>query len=319
MIWPRFVIAALLLALPIWAGAASRSLWLAPVLIGVFTIAYIDGKHRIWREQFAASGAGEKLKTIAGAILTQTILVAILYLLAVGASYLLGQTGPRAPFGRLDAALSAGGLAAALLGGALVRKLEGGRDPMDRALESLQSTIDEWDQDDVDDDYDREFDEVDLTDEIERIEALEEEADILASRETVTEPEINALANRFVAADIDRRAASLLRLAASDGAETGEAYRRRVGLRGLLFLARENAAGLAPILAEIQQAVLGALAPGGSAELKLDALTLAETLGLGGDTLLAALQALQSIPGETGHERLLKDRAARMHERISAP
>ena len=151
MIWPRILIGAALVVLALWAGAASRSLWSLPVLIGVFTLAYMDGKNRIWRKAFQEGDRLYKAKALAGALIAETALVCLLFFAAAGVAAAFGALDPRLPFDRLDAGLAAAALAMALLGGALIRAIEGDRDPMTVALEQLSDTLEELDDLDEDD------------------------------------------------------------------------------------------------------------------------------------------------------------------------
>lgn len=317
MIWPRFVIALFLLASPVWAGADGRSLWTLPLLIGVFTIAYIDGKNRIWRSRFAQLGVVQMLGSIAGAMVAQTILVSLLFFTAAGVATLWGEIGERAPLDRLDFAVSGAVLAICLLGGAATRWAEGGRDPVDRALEEFGEAIkglDDLDPDHDEDDVDAALGENDDYRPAYRgpgpttprapmtpLAQLREEAETFASRAVVSDREIDGVAKRIVAhfgAGSEGEAFDLLcalaspTSGASDSVEAS--HRRLVGCRGLVTLARERPETLWSALSRVETAALEAIGPDSAPALRLVGVELIATLGLGGDHVLNALRALEA-------------------------
>lgn len=314
MIWPRIVIAVFLLALPVWSGATGRSLWSLPVQIGVFTLAYIDGKSRIWRNNFVESALADRAKAVLGALLTQSVLVAILFFTAAGAASAFGVSTYRAPFDRLDAGLASAALAMCLLGGALARWAEGGRDPVDRALEELGRSFDPEDGSappaagpatmppgppPIDPD---------------RIAELLEEVDAIERRTLAAEHEIHRLASAIALSTEPlpamRALADIATPGPNDGAGApGEAHRRRIGLLGLSESHRRmdrarggetrefaHADALAYAEQELRRlselAALDNLAFLGSDLVRLEALRLARRAGLSGDLLRAALRAI---------------------------
>ena len=321
MMWPRLLIALPLLAAPIWAGAAGRSYWLAPVLIVVFALAYIDGKNRIWREAFIDSGALEKTKAVLGAAAAQTILVGLLFFAATGVASVFGALGERAAFDRLDAGVASAVLALCLLGGALVRWAEGGRDPVDRALDNLSEALREIDEGDLDEAVDDAF-----AGRLSPFDALEAELDGLAQRFLVAETEIDSLARRMAEADAPLSAASHLTHLARNpdpdsDARVGAANRLKAVYRAMRRLWEADSHEIEDIYAASFEAlILSTLKGGDDAALRLEAVTLAEAMGLRGDRLAAALQAIERESGlEEESGKALKSRAARLLERLEAP
>lgn len=272
MIWPRVLVGAMFVALPLWAGGFGRSLWTIPPMILVFTLAYIDGKNLFWRNAFQEGDWRFKARRVAGALLAETVLVSALFFFAAGVAGALGDPGPRAPFDRLDASLLALILSLSLGGMALLRRIEKGRDPVARAIERFAVDLDPTDEEDAEE-------------EDSEAEAIADEAEALAERPRQTPEaalgEIDALAARLAALAPPERA----RLPARRMIDMTEeiegpnaAAARRAGYRGLALLA-ERAEGAA-VVARMGAVpdVIFALKEDPSDAARLDALALAEAL-----------------------------------------
>lgn len=83
----RLVFTLVLLAFPFLAGMASASAWYIAACVPVFVMSDVIGK---WRLQFAGKPALVLLKFIVTALLTQTIVVGVIYLLGRGVGSLFG-------------------------------------------------------------------------------------------------------------------------------------------------------------------------------------------------------------------------------------
>lgn len=303
MIWPRVVVGVLFIALPIWAGGFGRSLWTLPPMILVFTLAYIDGKNAIWRRAFLQGDRRFKLQQILGALIGETVLVLALFFIAAGVAAAFDALPPRAPFSRLDAGLLAATLALALGGMALLRKIEGGRDPVVRALETLGRGLAEAEADPgAAEDFEIERPDPEADD-------LIAEAEAAAKAPDPAEATIDDLAERLAALRPAKRVRTpALQLIDMIEEVHGPGARaaRRIGYRALTLLSRTEEGGEIVVGMGAAPEVIYALKEDGSDAARLEALELAErliTLGVPGadapgGALMSAIEAIAS--GEAG-------------------
>ena len=301
MIWPRIVVAVIFLALPLWAGATARSFWILPVLVVLFAIAFVDGKNQLWRKSFIESSIAEKAKAIGGAIVSQAILVSLLYFVSFGVAGAFGFAGDRTPFEPLlDLGAPAAMLAFVLVGGAAIRWADGGRDPVMRAFEQhgdvgekLRELADRLDDlKDTGGFGDAERDAAESEANFEQLTALEE-------RDEDAEEEIARISGLFVVADPSDEDIERLIKEAKESTywadmRRGNANRRRaalIALRALCGRAPQRMRGYRAMLSDCARSTLFDIAP---ATVKLNALQLAEAVKLEADQLTARLQAFAS-------------------------
>lgn len=335
MIWPRIVLGVALVATAIWAGAAGRSLWMIPLLGAVFSVAMIDGKNAAWKKAFFASSAGDRAKTLAGTLVVEVILVAILFFVASGIASALGAAPPRQPLASLDVAVAGGALAGALIIMAVVRRVEGDRDPVTRAMENLDAEIRRASRRGGDPDEEEDgIEESPLDD-------LIDEADMMAERKIVTPQEISGLARHFAEhPDVEASISALTALSVGRPRDPriGAAHERRVGLTGLRLFAdqmeetHDDAEGArlraALDAAGLDQVVLRGLAEEAAEWVRHDAAWLAETLNtrldFRDDVVAAALTAIlqdletRRAPTPGTAEAALRTRAAAALARLEA-
>lgn len=323
MIWPRVLIGVMFVALPIWAGGFGRSLWTIPPLILVFTLAYIDGKNTIWRRDFLERDWRFKLRQIVGALIAETVLVGALFFIAAGVAAAFDALPPRAPFDRLDATLLALALALSLGGMAVLRAVEGGRDPVVRALERFGEELTQESGGEAEDDPAERYDELDP-----QTRALCEVADALAA--DTLDPEANEiaiadLARRLAALDPPERARepAFRMIDLSEEIEgPNAAAARRAGYRGLMMLTqRPDGAEMVSTMGAAAEIVF-TLKDDPSDAVRLEALALAEAMialdfpaAAAGGALMETIEAVAR--GDTGQETALENDPA-LRERLGA-
>lgn len=141
----RIVAGGVLVALAAWYGAVSRSPWTILYAAAALSIAMAATKRRYWRAP-VDPGRFWLATRLIGTAVSETILAALLFFLAYGIAAAIGTATPFAALTPGDALVAAGALGLSLALFLVIHVLEGGRDPVDLALEDFAAAFDAEDQ-----------------------------------------------------------------------------------------------------------------------------------------------------------------------------
>lgn len=136
----RIVAGGLLVALAARYGAVSRSPWTIAYATAALSIAMALTKRRYWSPPFEPDRFW-LAKRLVGTVVSEAVLAAILFFLAYGVVAAIGEAQPFAPLHQQDLDYAIGALVISLVMFGVVRLLEGGKDPVDVALEELEQTL----------------------------------------------------------------------------------------------------------------------------------------------------------------------------------
>lgn len=136
----RVIAGGVLVALAARYGAVSRSPWTILYAAAALSIAMAATKRRYWRRPDPAERFW-LARRLAGTLVSETLLAALLFFLAYGISAAVGTATPFAPLEDSDAIIALAALALSLALFLGIHVLEGGRDPVDVALEDFASAL----------------------------------------------------------------------------------------------------------------------------------------------------------------------------------
>ena len=136
----RVFAGAVLVALAARYGALSRSPWTIAYAAVALSIAMALTRKNFWRKPKPPSTLW-LTKRLVGTVAGETVLAAVLFLLAYAVAWAIGTAQPLAALHEqdFDYALAALVLSLAIFG--LVTLLEDGKDPIDAALEDLEASL----------------------------------------------------------------------------------------------------------------------------------------------------------------------------------